>query len=169
MSCSVVLMLTCLGVGQVDLSGKEDDYNQWKQALGVTAATAPAAIARPPGFVVELLRTSQAEEGSWISCTFDPQGRLLVSREKTGILRMKLVPIADGEPDRSSATPGKGGPRDGEGVASVEVVENTLLECRGLLWAYDALYANANNSKGLYRLRDTNGDGTFDEIGRAHV
>ena len=38
------------------------------------------------------------------------------------------------------------------------------LECRGLLWAYDSLYANANNSKGLYRLRDTDGDDRFDEI-----
>ncbi|MFM2094624.1 MAG: hypothetical protein RIS70_1748, partial [Planctomycetota bacterium] len=164
MNCSVVLMLTSLCAGQVDLSGKDDDYNQWKQALGVTAATAPAAITRPPGFVVELLRTSQGDEGSWISCIFDPQGHLLVSREKTGVLRMKLVPIADDDQDLRSAKQGKGSPRDGEGVASVEVVENTLLECRGLLWAYDALYANANNSKGLYRLRDTNGDGTFDEV-----
>ena len=30
--------------------------------------------------------------------------------------------------------------------------------------AHDALYANANNSKGLYRLRDTDGDDRFDEV-----
>jgi len=29
-------------------------------------------------------------------------------------------------------------------------VNDTLLECRGLLYAYDSLYANANNSKGMY-------------------
>ena len=43
-------------------------------------------------------------------------------------------------------------------------MNDTLLECRGLLWAYDSLYANANNSKGLYRLRDTDGDDQFDEV-----
>src|SRR5205085_10247268 len=59
-----------------------------------------------------------------------------------------------------------------EGPASVplwsttpaEVIEDTLLECRSLLYAHDALYVNANNSKGFYRLRDTKGDGRFDEV-----
>src|SRR5436189_148033 len=46
----------------------------------------------------------------------------------------------------------------------VETINTNLLECRGLLFAYDALYANANNSKGLYRLRDTDGDDQFDEV-----
>ncbi len=43
-------------------------------------------------------------------------------------------------------------------------INEDLQECRGLLYAYDALYANANNSKGLYRLRDTDGDDRFDEV-----
>lgn len=43
-------------------------------------------------------------------------------------------------------------------------VEETLKECRGLLYAYDALYVNANNSKGLYRLRDNDNDGKFEEV-----
>src|SRR5262245_55925044 len=46
----------------------------------------------------------------------------------------------------------------------VETINEDLQECRGLLYAYDSLYANANNSKGLYRLRDTNGDDSFDEV-----
>ncbi len=46
----------------------------------------------------------------------------------------------------------------------MEVIEDTLLECRGLLYAHGALFANANNSKGLYRLRDTKGDGRFDDV-----
>jgi predicted regulator of Ras-like GTPase activity (Roadblock/LC7/MglB family) len=45
----------------------------------------------------------------------------------------------------------------------VEVIDDTLLECRGLLYAHGALYANANNSKAFVRLRDTDGDGKFDE------
>jgi len=48
-------------------------------------------------------------------------------------------------------------------VRQVEVIEDTLLECRGLLYAHGSLYVNANNSKGFYRLRDTKGDGRFDE------
>lgn len=46
----------------------------------------------------------------------------------------------------------------------VETIEDSLLECRGLLFAHDGLYATANNSKGIYRLRDTDGDDTFDEV-----
>ena len=33
-----------------------------------------------------------------------------------------------------------------------------------MLYAHGALYANANNSKGLYRLRDADGDDKFDEV-----
>ncbi|NIP95171.1 MAG: c-type cytochrome, partial [Akkermansiaceae bacterium] len=55
---------------------------------------------------------------------------------------------------------------DGAGgkVAKVETINDTLLECRGLLFAHGSLYANANNSKALYRLRDTNGDDRLDEV-----
>lgn len=46
----------------------------------------------------------------------------------------------------------------------LRTVEDTLKECRGLLYAYDALYANANNSKGLYRLQDRDDDGHFEDV-----
>lgn len=49
-------------------------------------------------------------------------------------------------------------------IFSVETVNTNLAECRGLLFAFNALYANANNSKALYRLRDTDGDDRFDEV-----
>ncbi len=126
-------------------SGKVDDYNQWKQSLGATRATDPATISTAPGFRVELLRSAGKDEGSWIALALDPSGRIIVSREDKGLLRFTLTP------DKSH-------------VQRVETVNGTLLECRGLLWAYDSLYANANNSKGLYRLRDTNGDDQFDEV-----
>ena len=73
---------------------------------------------------------------------FDPRGRITISREDKGLLRMTL--------DQQHAS-----------VERVETINDTLLECRGLLYAHDALYANANNSKGLYRLRDTDGDDQF--------
>src|SRR5512145_2088520 len=66
----------------------EEDYNQWKRALGTNAATAAKHITAPPGFTVELLRSAQPGEGSWIALAFDPRGRLVVAREDRGLLRL---------------------------------------------------------------------------------
>ena len=119
-----------------------DAYNSWMLARGAPEATDAAAITAPAGFRVERLRSATPDEGSWISLAFDEKGRLSIGREKRGILRAVL------------------GARD---VESIEVIDDTLLEPRGLLHAHGALYVNANNSKGLYRLRDTDGDDRFDE------
>ncbi|HET6883472.1 MAG TPA: heme-binding protein [Pirellulales bacterium] len=124
-----------------DPTGEIDDYHQWKQAI-TGQATDPATIAVPQGFEIELLRTALPEEGSWISIDFDPQGRLVIAREDRGLLRFTFP--------------------SGEGEIQVETINEDLLECRGLLHAYDSLYVNANNSKALYRLRDTDGDDRFD-------
>ena len=121
------------------------DYDQWKEALKTRRATAPRHITALPGFEVDLLRTASKAEGSWVSLEFDGQGRLLIGREGPGILRLTL-------------------PRWRLGRTKVEVVNDELKVCRGLLWAHGSLYANANNSKGLYRLRDTTGDERFDEV-----
>jgi len=121
-----------------------DAYNAWRGSLGTKQATPVANITAPPGFAVELVRSAQEDEGSWVSLAFDPQGRLTVAREKSGLLRFTLAPVG--------------------GVAKVEVINENLLECRGLLYAHGALYVNANNSKALYRLRSTRGDDTFDEV-----
>ncbi len=112
-----------------------DEYNQWKEARGGEAQFSPL----PEGFKLERLRAAKPDEDSWVSMAFDPQGRLVISKEKRGLLRLDL---ASGE---------------------TELIEDTLLEVRGLLFAHGALYANANNSKGLYRLRDSDGDGRFEE------
>ena len=119
-----------------------DAYNSWMLARGSEQATDPATIQTPPGFRVELLRTALPEEGSWVALAFDPKGRLTIAREQRGLLRCTLA-------------------RDR--IEKVEVIDDTLLECRGLLYAHDALYVNANNSKGFYRLRDTDGDDQFDQ------
>jgi putative heme-binding domain-containing protein len=121
-----------------------DDYTQWKLAQGNDVPSTDAQVSAPPGFVVELLGKAQPDEGSWISMAFDDQGRLTISREDRGLLRLTLA-------------------EDGK-AQSFETINDTLLECRGLLYAHGCLYANANNSKGLYRLRDSNGDDQFDEV-----
>src|SRR5688572_13809571 len=89
----------------------EEEYNQWKQALNTNAATAAENIKRPAGFKVELIRSAQRGEGSWVAMTFDPQGRVVLAREDRGLLRMTLAP------DRSA-------------VARVETINTNLLECR---------------------------------------
>ncbi|MEO6739905.1 MAG: hypothetical protein ABIP20_06615, partial [Chthoniobacteraceae bacterium] len=137
--CSAVFSLAQPGLTEV--TRQPDAYNTWKLALSAGTATAAAAITVPAGFKIELLRSATPEEDSWVSMAFDPQGRLTIAREKKGLLRMTLSP--------------------GAGVEKVEVINDTLLECRGLLYAHGALYVNANNSKLLCRLRDTRGDGTF--------
>ncbi len=127
-----------------DVTRQPDAYNTWKLALTPGVATAADTITVPARFKIELLRSALPEEDSWVSMAFDPKGRLTIAREKRGLLRMTLSP--------------------GAGVEKVEVINDTLLECRGLLYAYGALYANANNSKMLVRLRDTDGNGVFDKM-----
>ena len=121
--------------------GETEDYYQWKKALGAGQAHDAASISVMPGFEVDLVHSSAKGEGSWVSLTFDPQGRAIIGREGKGLLRYSLPPYE-----------------------TMEVINDTLEECRGVLYAGRSLFANANNSKGLYRLRDTDGDDRFDEV-----
>lgn len=127
-----------------DLKKTFDAYNSWQLAKpgAQNQATDPATLTLPPGFKAELIRSAQPGEDSWVSMAFDPQGRITLGKEKKGLIRLTL---------------------SGSGDQKVEVIDDELLECRGLLYANGSLFANANNSKALYRLTDTNGDGTFDE------
>ncbi len=134
-------------------------YDSWKLALGTNRATDPGTFTILPGFRAELIRSAATNEGSWISLAFDPQGRLTLAREKRGLLRFTFAgpPLSERrEPLPSVSQPPK--------IARAEVINDTLLECRGLLYAHGALYANANNTKALFRLRDTHGNDQFDEI-----
>jgi hypothetical protein len=163
-------------LGRVDAPGQVnpfdparavDAYNSWTLAKGASRATDPADIHVPSGFTVELLRSAQPGEDSWVALAFDPQGRITVAREKQpGLLRLTLRE----PPTAAAVSPSPlGGERAGirgesvGAVAKVELINTNLLECRGLLYAHGALYAHANNSKVLVRLRDTDGDGQFDE------
>jgi putative heme-binding domain-containing protein len=122
-----------------------ENYEQWRQASGATSKATSPSFWTAPGFEISLVRSAAADEGSWVSLTFDPQGRATIAKEDKGLLRMTL--------DDSHSS-----------ITNVETINDTLLECRGLLYAHDSLYASANNSKGLYRLRDTDGDGKFDDV-----
>lgn len=111
-----------------------ENYEQWRQSAGGDAKVAQPKFWTAPGFEVTLLRTASESEGSWISMTFDSKGRAVISREDSGLLRMT---INDAHTSVESVTP----------------IDVDLKECRGLAFDGDELYANANNSKGLFRLQ----------------
>jgi putative heme-binding domain-containing protein len=127
-----------------DLKKAFDAYNSWQLAKpgAQNQATDPSTLALPPGFKAELIRSAQPGEDSWVSMAFDPQGRITLGKEKKGLLRLTL---------------------SGSGDQKVETIDDELLECRGLLYAHGSLFANANNTKALFRLTDKDGDGAFEE------
>ena len=141
----LVCILPCLSSGSPELQITEtDDYNQWEEAKTAKAGADPASFYKLPGFKVELLRSAGDDEGSWVSCTFDPQGRLSIGREDEGILRYTF------SDDRLTIT-------------HKEWLLKQAKEPRGLLYAHGALYVNANKSSAIYRFRDLDGDGLFEE------
>ena len=127
-----------------DLKKTFDAYNSWQLAKpgAQNQATDPSTLTLLPGFKAELIRSAQPGEDSWVSMAFDPQGRITLGKEKKGLLRLTI---------------------SGSGDQKVETIDDELLECRGLLYAHGSLFANANNTKALFRLTDKDGDGIFDE------
>ncbi|MGB1817844.1 MAG: PQQ-dependent sugar dehydrogenase, partial [Rubripirellula sp.] len=71
--------------------------------------------------------------------TIDSEGRLIIARESSGLIRLTLS-------------------AEGDSIRATEWINRDLKECRGLAFRGEELFANANNSKGLYRLRP-DGDG----------
>ncbi|MEX2138314.1 MAG: c-type cytochrome [Pirellulales bacterium] len=127
---------------RIDLAAS-DNYEQWRQASGAKQGPNPAMFAIAPGFRIELVRSAAAGEGSWISLVFDPQGRAIISQEQQGMLRMTLA-------------------KDGSSVQNVERFHDDLKEVRGMAFLGRDLYVNANNSKGMYRLRG-DAEGNLDQ------
>jgi putative heme-binding domain-containing protein len=101
-----------------------------------------------PGFKVELIRSAQADEGSWICMTVDPQGRLIISQQGgvSNLLRMTLLP--------------------GGKVGKVERIEQPVGSAMGLLYAFDSLYVNGvgPDGYGLYRLHDDRQEDRYDSV-----
>jgi putative heme-binding domain-containing protein len=103
------------------------------------------------GFRVELLYSVPKEqEGSWVAMCTDPQGRLIVSDQYGKLYRLTVPPVG---------TP--------SGL-EVEALDVPVGQAQGLLYAFDSLYVMVANEafqgRGLYRVRDTNGDDQFDEV-----
>jgi len=119
----------------------------WGDVLKPAVATPAGSLQVADGFKVELLRSASAEEGSWVSMTVDPKGRLIVSPQ--GNEPMERITL------------------DASGhVAKVETIDLPVRAAMGLLSAFDALYVNGQGPDGyhLYRLRDTDGDDRYDKV-----
>ncbi len=103
------------------------------------------------GFKVELLyAVPKGQEGSWVSMCLDPKGRLIVSDQYGKLYRLTLPPLGVTE------------------APKIETIDLAVGSAQGLLYAFDSLYVMVAEEKyqgrGLYRLRDTNGDDKFDEV-----
>jgi len=116
---------------------------------GGSVATDPSAIQTLPGFEVELLYSVPKDtEGSWVSMTTDPKGRLIVCDQYGSLYRVV--------PGKDAAT------------TKVEKLNLPIGEAQGLLYAYDGLYivvnGNAAQGSGLYKATDTNNDDQLDDL-----
>ena len=113
----------------------------------------------PEGFIAKKLYDVPEGQGSWVSMTTDPQGRLIVSDQYGSLYRIDV-----------SRSP-----------VEVSKFEIQIGFAQGLLCAFDALYVVSHPSKfesvdpegnkkkvsraaGLYRLTDTNNDDRYDKV-----
>jgi len=121
-------------------------------AAGLSASATPiASLKVAKDFKVELLYTvPKGVEGSWVAMCVDPKGRLIVSDQYGKLYRLTTPPL---------------GTSDG---LKLELIDLPLGQAQGLLYAFDSLYVMVANEayegRGLYRVRDTNGDDKFDEV-----
>jgi putative heme-binding domain-containing protein len=102
-------------------------------------------------FKVDLLyNVPKDQQGSWVAMCVDPKGRLIVSDQYGKLYRVTLPPV-------NSTT-----------EARVELIDVKIGAAQGLLCAFDSLYVMVNEdrpyARGLYRVRDTNGDDKYDEV-----
>ena len=128
--------------------GAEPWGNVFNQAAGpgqiAKATNSPKSIpvTTLPGFKAEkIYDVNKASQGSWVGMTVDPKGRLITTDQYGGIYRVTLNP-----------------------KVSVERLKVNVSGGHGALYAFDSLYIMVGEGKrGLYRLRDTNGDDQYDK------
>jgi putative heme-binding domain-containing protein len=137
-------------------------------ALAVALVFAPAAFAqkKPPakplpgaeageklkalkGFQVELLYSVPKDtEGSWVSLTTLPGGKLIACDQYGGLFRITPPPV---------------GTKDG---TKIEKLNLDIAGAQGLCWAFDSLYAvvNSGPKSGLYRITASTKGGELDTV-----
>lgn len=115
----------------------------------------------PSGFELDILYSpSESNDGSWVALAEGPDGTFFASDQYGALYHFKVPPV-------------------GEVLDSTQV-DTIALEighAHGLLWAFNSLYVSVNDrwedgegkqltehGSGVYRLRDTDGDGALDDI-----
>lgn len=112
-------------------------------------ATPVERIRMPEGFQCELLYTVPGKtQGSWVSMTTDPKGRLIVSDQYGKLYRVSVPAVGE------------------QAEPVIETIELEVGMAQGLLCAFDSLYVVTNEGKegGLYRVTDTDGDDQYDHV-----
>jgi putative heme-binding domain-containing protein len=125
------------------------------QPLAGTSAASADKVAVLDGFQVERLYSVPGDlNGSWVALAADPKGRITASDQYGSLYRF--------------TPPARGVTLNPDDIEKLEVPFDggEFKGAHGLLYAFDGLYAVQNEGKprGLYRLRDTNGDDQFDEV-----
>jgi putative heme-binding domain-containing protein len=110
-----------------------------------------------PGFKVELLRSAEPGEGSWICLTVDDRGRFIISPQEDAQPLLRVTLSSEGK------------------VAKIEPIAAPVRQAMGLLYAHQSLYVHGHGPQGtgLYRLIDANQDDQFGSgeigfLGRTH-
>ena len=125
----------------------------------------------PAGFKADrLYGPSEHEEGSWVSMTFDPKGRIIAS-DQYGYLYRITVP-AIGDTITKTRAEKLEVLSDSAFMNQKDPGKISMGYAQGLLYAFNSLYVMINHSgnndlkrtSGLYRLQDTNGDDQYDKI-----
>ena len=110
-----------------------------------TSVSGQSNLTLPEGFVGEAIYDVPAAQGSWVSLTHDPQGRLIASDQYGKLYRVTLAPSVQVEP-----------------------IQVKLGRAQGLLCAFDSLYVVAHRGDGmpagLYRVTDRDKDDRYDTV-----
>ena len=115
-------------------------------------ATAPDKLIVTEGFNVErLYSVPDKKYGSWVVLCKDDKGRFITGDQYGSLYRFE------------APAPGKTLSDD-----DIEKIDLDIGHAWGLCYAFDSLYVVVNDQKhggrGLYRVKDTNGDDQFDEV-----
>lgn len=146
----ILLPLVALGAVSCTANDPTDPHGEDKYVVDTDTQ-----ITLLEGFDAELLYTVPKSQGSWVAMAFDAKGRLLVSdQDDKGVFRVTLPGDGDAEIHVESL---KGFPH-----VPVAWGKRTVAGALGFLFAFDSLYMSS--MKGFYRIRDTDGDDTFDEF-----
>ena len=124
---------------------------------GPATVVAPADLKLPDGFKAELLYTvPKADQGSWVALAVEKEGRLLASDQYGTVYRITVPPLGTPDPDKATKIEALTLPADKDG--------KPLGGAHGLLYAFNSLYLmnNERAGKGLWRLRDQDGDGQYE-------